>query len=100
MEWYLLHITRLILQEMIRDDNYVQATGEIYLTELDLESFLHQFRHHLQNIERKYERRGLTAEGAGREYWRVPYQDCIYRMYGEDDSRAWARFVIDTAVNK
>ena len=48
----------------------------------------------------KYERRGLTAEGAGREYWRVPYHDCIYRMYGEDDSRAWARFVIDTAVNK
>ena len=45
-------------------------------------------------------RRGLTAEGAGREYWRVPYQDCIYRMYGEDDSRAWVRFVIDAAVNR
>lgn len=89
-----------VITVWVRDDNYVQATGEIYLTEPDLESFLHQFRHHLQNIERKYERRGLTAEGAGREYWRVPYQDCIYRMYGEDDSRAWARFVIDTAVNK
>lgn len=54
----------------------------------------------MRETQRKYERRGLTAEGAGREYWRVPYQDCIYRMYGEDDSRAWARFVIDAAVNK
>lgn len=54
----------------------------------------------MKETQRKYERRGLTAEGAGREYWRVPYQDCIYRMYGEDDSRAWARFVIDAAVNK
>ena len=89
-----------VITAWVRDDNYVQATGEIYLTEPDLESFLHQFRHHLQNIERRYERRGLTAEGAGREYWRVPYQDCIYRMYGEDDSRAWARFVIDAAVNR
>ena len=89
-----------VITAWVRDDNYVQATGEIYLTEPDLESFLHQFRHHLQNIERKYERRGLTAEGAGREYWRVPYQDCIYRMYGEDDSRAWARFVIEVAQEK
>ena len=24
----------------------------------------------------------------------------IYRMYGEDDSRAWARFVIDVAKEK
>ena len=58
-----------VITVWVRDDNYVQATGEIYLTEPDLESFLHQFRHHLQNIERRYERRGLTAEGAGREYW-------------------------------
>ena len=49
-----------VITVWVRDDNYVQATGEIYLTEPDLESFLHQFRHHLQNIERKYERRGLV----------------------------------------
>lgn len=42
-----------VITVWVRDDNYVQATGEIYLTEPDLESFLHQFRHHLQNIERK-----------------------------------------------
>ena len=41
-----------VITVWVRDDNYVQATGEIYLTEPDLESFLHQFRHHLQNIER------------------------------------------------
>lgn len=54
------------------------------------------------NIVRKASelKSGLTSEGAGREYWRIPYQDCIYRMYGEDDGRAWAQFVIDTAVNK
>lgn len=84
----------------VRDDNYVQATGEIYLTEPELESFLHQFRHHLQNIERRYERRGLTSEGAWRDFWRVPYKDCIYRMYGEDDAIAWSKFVIEVAVDK
>lgn len=87
-----------VITVWVRDDNYVQATGEIYLTEPDLESFLHQFRHHLQNIERRYERRGLTAEGADPKYWRVPYEDCIYRMPGEDDAKAWAKFVIEVAT--
>ena len=86
-----------VITVWVRDDNYVQATGEIYLTEPDLESFLHQFRHHLQNIERRYERRGLTAEGADPKYWRVPYEECIYRMPGEDDAKAWAKFVIEVA---
>lgn len=79
----------------VRDDNYVHATGEIYLTEPDLEPFLHQFRHHLQNVERKYERRGLTVEGLGAEFHRVPYEKCLYRLYGEDDARAWAKFLGD-----
>lgn len=83
-----------VITVWVRDDNYVQATGEIYLTEPDLEGVLHQFRHHLQNIERRYERRGLTAEGADPKYWRVPYEECIYRMPGEDDAKAWAKFVI------
>lgn len=89
-----------VITVWVRDDNYVQATGEIYLTEPELESFLHQFRHHLQNIERRYERRGLTSEGAWRDFWRVPYKDCIYRMYGEDDAIAWSKFVIEVAVDK
>lgn len=78
----------------VRDNSYVQATGEIYLTEPELEGFLHQFRHHLQNVERKYERRGLTTEGkldlAG-----VPYKDTVYKMYGEDDAIAWAKFLLE-----
>ena len=78
----------------VRDDNYVPATGEIYLTEPDLEAFLHQFRHHLQNVERKYERRGLTTEGK-LEHSQIPYKDCIYRLRGEDDARAWSRFLIE-----
>lgn len=89
-----------VITVWVRDDNYVQATGEIYLTEPDLESFLHQFRHHLQNIERKYERRGLTAEGADPKYWRVPYEECMCRMPGEDDAKAWAKFVIEVALEQ
>lgn len=81
----------------VRDDNYVSATGEIYLTEPELEPFLHQFRHHLQNVERKYDRRGLTAEGLNGLYYKVPYTKCVYKLYGEDDARAWARMVIELA---
>jgi hypothetical protein len=83
----------------VRDDNYVQATGEIYLTEPDLESFLHQFRHHLQNVERKYERRGLTVEGK-LELSKIPYENCEYKMYGEDDARAWAKMLVDVSLEK
>ena len=83
-----------VITVWVRDDNYVPATGEIYLTEPDLEAFLHQFRHHLQNVERKYERRGLTAEGLTEEFYRVPYEKCIYKLYGEDDARAWAKFLV------
>lgn len=89
-----------VITVWVRDDNYVQATGEIYLTEPDLEGFLHQFRHHLQNIERRYERRGLTSEGSNPKYWKVPYEDCIYRMSGEDDAKAWAKFVIEVASER
>ena len=86
-----------VITVWVRDDNYVAATGEIYLTEPDLEAFLHQFRHHLQNVERKYERRGLTAEGLNGAFYRVPYEKCIYKLYGEDDARAWAKFLIQEA---
>ena len=82
----------------VRDYNYVPATGEIYLTEPELEPFLHQFRHHLQNVERKYERRGLTAEGLSKEFHRVPYEKCLYKLYGEDDARAWAKFLIEHEI--
>ena len=90
-----------VITVWVRDNNYVAATGEIYLTEPDLEGFLHQFRHHLQNVERKYERRGLTAEGImDKNVWRLPYRDTIHRMYGEDDARAWSKFVIEVAMDQ
>lgn len=85
-----------VITVWVRDDNYVKATGEIYLTEPELGGFLHQFRHHLQNVERKYERRGLTAEGK-MEYSKLPYEDCLYKMLGEDDAIAWARFLVEVA---
>lgn len=78
----------------VRDTNYVAATGEIYLTEPELEPFLHCFRHHLQNVERKYERRGLTTEGK-LELAGLPYKDTVYKMWGEDDAVAWSRFLIE-----
>lgn len=85
-----------VITVWVRDDNYVSATGEIYLTEPHLGAFLHQFRHHLQNVERKYERRGLTAEGLNGAFYRVPYEKCLYNLYGEDDARAWAEFLLES----
>jgi hypothetical protein len=90
-----------VITVWVRDNNYVKATGEIYLSEPDLEGFLHQYRHHLQNVERKYERRGLTAEGSmDKKIWGIPYRDTVHRMYGEDDARAWAKFVIEAAMDQ
>lgn len=85
-----------VITVWVRDNSYVPETEEIYLTEPELEAFLHQFRHHLQNVERKYERRGLTTEG-DRVLSRIPYEDCIYHMRGEDDAIAWARMLIEEA---
>lgn len=78
----------------VRDNSYVPETGEIFLTEPELEAFLHQYRHHLQNVERKYERLGLTMEG-NRSLHRVPYTDCIYLLRGEDDAIAWVKFLME-----
>lgn len=85
-----------VITVWVRDSSYVPETGEIYLTEPDLEEFLHQFRHHLQNVERKYERRGLTVEGK-QELAKIPYEDCLYTMRGEDDAIAWARMLVEEA---
>lgn len=78
----------------VRDSNYVPETREIYLTEPDLKDFLHCFRHHLQNIERRYERRGLTTEG-NQDLALLPYQECIYKLRGEDDAIAWSKMLLE-----
>ena len=89
-----------VITVWVRDNSYIPETGEIYLTEPELEDFLHQFRHHLQNVERKYERRGLTVEGLDSSFYKVPYENCMYRLRGEDDARAWARFLIEMATER
>lgn len=88
-----------VITVWVRDDSYIPETGEIFLTEPDLRGFLHQFRHHLQNVERKYERRGLTAEDR-LELSQIPYKDTIYRMRGEDDAIAWSKFILDSVVTE
>lgn len=84
-----------VITVWVRDNSYVPETGEIYLTEPELEAFLHQYRHHLQNVERKYERRGLTTEGK-LDLAHIPYRDCLYKLRGEDDAIAWTKFLIKT----
>ena len=83
----------------VRDSNYVPETREIYLTEPDLKDFLHQFRHHLQNIERRYERRGLTTEG-NQDIAQIPYQECIYHLRGEDDAIARSKMLLELCNHK
>lgn len=78
----------------VRDNSYVPETREIYLTEPDLKGFLHQFRHHLQNIERRYERRGLTVDGK-QDLAQLPYKDCVYSLRGEDDALAWSAMLFE-----
>ena len=82
-----------VITVWVRDNSYVPETGEIYLTEPELEAFLHQYRHHLQNVERKYERRGLTTEDK-LDIADIPYKDCLYKLRGEDDAIAWAKFLV------
>lgn len=83
-----------VITVWVRDNSYVPETGEIYLTEPELEAFLHQFRHHLQNVERKYERRGLTTEG-NKDLAKIPYENTIYMLRGEDDALAWSKFLTE-----
>lgn len=86
-----------VITAWVRDDNYVHSTKEIFLGEPSLEGFLHQFRHHLQNKAREPQYKYLLVENDPKADYRIPYKDCMYRMYGEDDARAWARMVIEIA---
>lgn len=87
-----------VITAWVRDDNYVHSTKEIFLGEPSLEGFLHQFRHHLQNKAREPQYKYLLVENDPKADYRIPYKDCMYRMYGEDDARAWARMVIELAL--
>lgn len=80
----------------IRDDNYVLSTKEIYLGEPDLEGFLHQFRHHLQNEAREQERKLLLVEDNADLDYRIPYKGAKHPLYGEDDARAWSKMLMES----
>ena len=84
-----------VITVWVRDDNYVTSTREIFLMEPDLESFLHQFRHHLQNEARKPQYKYLLVENNTEADYRIPYKGCVYQMQGEDDARAWARMIME-----
>jgi len=78
-----------------RDDNYVHSTKEIYLADPELEAFLHQFRHHLQNEARELSRKYLLMEDDPKADYRIPYREANSMLYGEDDAVAWSRFLIE-----
>lgn len=85
-----------VITFFVRDNNYVAVTQEIYLAEPDLEGFLHQFRHHLQNEARQYERRLLLVEDIKGIDEKIPYKEANSLLAGEDDAKAWAKFIIDS----
>lgn len=90
------NVTIPVITFFVRDDNYVKATKEIFLTEPAVEPFLHCFRHHLQNEAREQSKKLLLVEEKKIDS-RIPYRDTIYTMEGEDDARAWSRFIVEEA---
>lgn len=88
-------VTLPVVTFYVRDNNYVRATQEIYLSSPDIEGFLHQYRHHLQNEARKYRRRELLVEDKSELDYNIPYTDTVYYMEGEDDALAWSKFILD-----
>ena len=79
-----------------RDDNYVTSTKEIFLGEPDLEGFLHQFRHHLQNEAREQERKLLLVEDKADLDYRIPYKEATHPLMGEDDAVAWSKMIMES----
>lgn len=87
-----------VLTFFVRDNSYVFQTKEIFLGEPDLEAFLHQFRHHLQNEAREQSRKLLLVEDDPKKDYRLPYKDTVLVMSGEDDAIAWSRMILDKFV--
>lgn len=79
----------------VRDNSYVLQTKEIYLADPELEAFIHQFRHHLQNEARELSRKYLLMEDDPKADYRIPYREANSMLYGEDDAVAWSRFLME-----
>ena len=85
-----------VITVWVRDNSYVLQTKEIYLADPELEAFLHQFRHHLQNEARELSRKYLLMEDDPKADYRIPYREANSMLYGEDDARAWARMIMES----
>lgn len=79
----------------VRDANYVRETKEIYLGEPDLEDFLHQFRHHLQNEAKDPKKKYILVENSTKIDPQLPFKDTIYTMPGEDDALSWVKMIMN-----
>ena len=84
-----------VITAWVRDDNYVHSTKEIFLADPELEAFLHQFRHHLQNEARELSRKYLLMEDDPQADYRITYREANSMLYGEDDAVAWSRFLME-----
>lgn len=80
----------------VRDHSYVACTDEIFLGSIDLKAFLREYRFHLQNEGRKYEKRYLLLERREDMDIRLPFTDTESLMYGADDAEAWALMLIES----
>ena len=79
----------------VRDHSYVACTDEIFLGSVDLEAFLREYRFHLQNEARKYDKRYLLLEEREDLDIMLPFTDTESPMYGADDAEAWAQMLIE-----
>lgn len=80
----------------VRDHSYVACTDEIFLGSIDLKAFLREYRFHLQNEARKYDKRYLLLEDREDLDIRLPFTDTESPMYGADDAEAWAIMLIES----
>ncbi len=80
----------------VRDHSYVAYTDEIFLGSIDPEAFLREYRFHLQNEARKYDKRYLLLEEREDLDIMLPFTDTESPMYGSDDAEAWALMLIES----
>lgn len=80
----------------VRDHSYVACTDEIFLGSIDLKAFLREYRFHLQNEARKYDKRYLLLEEREDLDIMLPFTDTESPMYGSDDAEAWALMLIES----
>lgn len=79
----------------VRDSSYCSYTDEIFLGSINLKAFLREYRFHLQNEARKYDKRYLLLDGREDLDVKIPFKDAESLMYGADDAEAWAVMLIE-----